>query len=854
MGRPLKRHHLKATSTAACDFSVPGQNESDALARQLSRELNASVRTKRPAERYTPTVADKNAVLHKEPHVAPRRTTTSTVAAKGQTLVGKEIRIFWVISPEDGEQRAATATVIAGALGPNMDRRLVGTWHSAMVLRAKGCRVQIKYLADEWLAWCNLYGKNAYDYIAPEYWRESGIVDPSPPVDTASSLLVGGKVPEAELKAFASQSSLSQSTLRTYSKCIREIICEGNLFGLPNGAALAATSTENAVCDSERNRQTGGAHRSSLRKFLKFLAAGSNAPKVCTASSSRVRPSKHDGRHVKRKQQDLPHASDPTAKPTWECAGSLVPSDDLMELGKFERRRRGSSAWESYSKLIRERQESEMGWLGLIPVAHVQRDGNASSKVWLFAQEGESIRGNLPWTPSVCSAALAKGGDSSATPGSFYVSVGVLSEGLLQQASYLKEHLPWERHCLTAFAQPGQGCEDTPAPKRRALLVSYEDNATSHETARTFVYQPHRSGGLSGRPNLSMTSKPCCSLPGQSGSVLEKLMRALCDHNELLGFPDSGFACVTNRKSASTTSQKNLARNIGEGLLYCGGEELKWHHDGNQISDWLTQKDVLSSFILQQSKFPHQRITTEHGGLDGLPNIKLRDLPAALAVKPHDMQWPQVRLHPPVGSKLDLVGTGKIAEHARKPISKSEAGSSLLVFVGRRMVDERLEPLPAMTQACPWDGKPVPQPLSDVTPVYGDIPGVSLGQVFDSIAAIQKVGSHSHVGFHGRAVSSTIAATTKSRIARGVQSVIQYDYDMHELDESGESVRFCVYSTPRKVKHLQADALAVRVPFATLSCGAMTTLMPTSAEPSRLQVIVSYRSATEVLICCVAMC
>ena len=38
-------------------------------------------------------------------------------------------------------------------------------------------------------------------------------------------------------------------------------------------------------------------------------------------------------------------------------------------------------------------------------------------------------------------------------------------------AAVLKEHLPWERHSLTAFARPGQGSADTPAPKRRALLV-----------------------------------------------------------------------------------------------------------------------------------------------------------------------------------------------------------------------------------------------------------------------------------------------------------------------------------------------------------------------------------------------
>ena len=132
------------------------------------------------------------------------------------------------------------------------------------------------------------------------------------------------------------------------------------------------------------------------------------------------------------------------------------------------------------------------------------------------------------------------------------------------------------------------------------------------------------------------------------------------------------------------------------------------------------------------------------------------------------------------------------------------------------MVDEGLKPLPAMTQACPWNGKPVPQPLNDVIPIYGAIPNVKQGQVFDSIAAIQKLGSHSHVGFHGRAVSSTIAAGAKSPIARGVQSVIHYNYGMHERDESEDAVRFCVYSTPRTVKDMKGDALAVRVVYTLL--------------------------------------
>jgi hypothetical protein len=651
-------------------------------------------------------------------------------------------------------------------------------------------------------------------------------------VNLAASLVVGGTVPEAELKAFAEQVTLSRSTLRTYCNCLREIITKGALFGLEDGALLAAESTNDAICISERNQHTSGAHRSSLRKFLKFLSESGEDEQAgwsrgaSVASRSQAHGTNDSG-HVKHERAEP--ALRATASATrWECGEGCAPSDellDIVQLGNFERRRKGSSVWEPYSKLICERQkEAEKGWQGLIPVAHVQRDAKAASKLWLFAQDGESIRGNLPWTPSVCSAALAKGSDVLATPGAFYVSVGVLPEEQLRQAAKLKEHLPWERHSLTAFAQSGQGCEDTPAPKRRALLVSCEDETTSREAGTTFVYQPHRSGGLSGRPNLSMTSKPCRSL-GEDGGLLKTLMHALCDHNDSLGLPDSGLACVTSRKTTPTMSQGKPVRNIGEGLLYCGGEELKWHHDGNQIADWLTQKDVLSSFILQQTKCPVQSLSIDEGQTDSLPKVKLNDLPAALAIKPHDMQWPQVRLHPPTGSKLDLVGTGKIAEHARKPVSKGEVGASLLVFVGRRMVDEGLTPLPAMTQACPWDGKPVPQPLNDVVPVYGPIPNINRGHVLDSIAAIQKLGSHAHVGFHGRAVSSTIAPGAKSPIARGVQSVIHYNYEMHEMDKSGEFVRFCVYSTPRKVKAMQGDALAVCLSLPNICCGAVNMAM-----------------------------
>ena len=231
------------------------EDASDALARQLSRELNGSLRAKRHAERYSP-----------REHLAPERARESsrralasaTVPPKGQALVGKEVEVFWVVSPEDGEQRAATVSVVEGAIGPNTDLRLVGKWHSAKVLRAKGCRVEIKYTADDWVAWCNFYAKNTQDYIAPEYWREPDTVDQHSRVSLVESLAVGGSVPEAELKVFAEQATLCRSTINTYSNCLREIITKGAVFGLEDGALLAAESTDAAVCISERNKQTSG--------------------------------------------------------------------------------------------------------------------------------------------------------------------------------------------------------------------------------------------------------------------------------------------------------------------------------------------------------------------------------------------------------------------------------------------------------------------------------------------------------------------------------------------------------------------------------------------------------------------
>jgi hypothetical protein len=119
-----------------------------------------------------------------------------------------------------------------------------------------------------------------------------------------------------------------------------------------------------------------------------------------------------------------------------------------------------------------------------------------------------------------------------------------------------------------------------------------------------------------------------------------------------------------------------------------------------------------------------------------------------------------------------------------------------------------IQAIPTMSQPCPWTGRPVPQPLNDIPAQYGALRGIKIGQVFANLTGIQKAGAHSHVGFHGRAVSSTISGGSKSKIARGVQSLVHYDSEFSTLSEDGESARFCVYSTPRSDNGLRTDALA----------------------------------------------
>ena len=99
-----------------------------------------------------------------------------------------------------------------------------------------------------------------------------------------------------------------------------------------------------------------------------------------------------------------------------------------------------------------------------------------------------------------------------------------------------------------------------------------------------------------------MTTTACADL-GPEGATASELMSALCTHNASLGFGKEGLACVTE-EAGDVTASAGHVRNIGEGLAYSGGEELKWHHDGNQIHKWLEQRDVrANSFALPATAF-----------------------------------------------------------------------------------------------------------------------------------------------------------------------------------------------------------------------------------------------------------
>ena len=154
------------------------------------------------------------------------------------------------------------------------------------------------------------------------------------------------------------------------------------------------------------------------------------------------------------------------------------------------------------------------------------------------------------------------------------------------------------------------------------------------EKGTEFTYQPHRSGGISSRPNLSMTSRGAVRVPsvnakvsmpplamqnkidstivtaavghftscaahdraiteyrlfglllwhisavqgtlGDPGAAMLALMEQIRESNKKLGFVDQGHACVGQQSGPSDGKKTEILRDIGEALAYCGGEELR---------------------------------------------------------------------------------------------------------------------------------------------------------------------------------------------------------------------------------------------------------------------------------------
>ena len=361
---------------------------------------------------------------------------------------------------------------------------------------------------------------------------------------------VGDAVDDAVFAGFAAyvEPSHAQETVRHYVRGVRLVLRDGCALGLQHGARLDSPETQATLKGVK-----SGTYLAGVRRFVQYFADGAPpAPVGGTQQAAAAKP-----------RRALPRQPVPRSR--------TAPLDDadLRRLGKFERRRAGCTEWEPYEALLAERSGS---LAGLFPVAHVAKDSR--SKLWLFAQPGETIRGKLPWPPTLCAAAAAKGFQlPDPVDGEFYVTLGVLPPAMLSKIAELRENLPWERHSLTAFAKPGMASALTPAPKRRALLLACGRDQDQEE----FTYQPHRSGGLSGRPNLSMTTTGCSSL-GKHGDTANSLMDTLCKHNAELGFVQKGLACVRSFPASETTESGLQVRNIGEGLLYAGGEELGWHH------------------------------------------------------------------------------------------------------------------------------------------------------------------------------------------------------------------------------------------------------------------------------------
>lgn len=135
---------------------------------------------------------------------------------------------------------------------------------------------------------------------------------------------------------------------------------------------------------------------------------------------------------------------------------------------------------------------------------------------------------------------------------------------------------------------------------------------------------------------------------------------------------------VARNSSGTTTATKFTSGSSSEMCVLIPSLYLRLRSFSEQACVCVIVLQVLSSFILRCDN-----AAPLSPDRDGETYITSGQMPPTLAIKPHDEQWPQVRLHPPVGSKLDLIATGAVAEHARKPLSKRREGESLLVFVGR---------------------------------------------------------------------------------------------------------------------------------------------------------------------------
>ena len=543
----------------------------------------------------------------------------------------------------------------------------------------------------------------------------------------------------------------------------------------------------------------------------------------------------------------------------------------------LQRRRKNSIEWEEYNSSWQGQNDHS----NLLVVAHY-RPSPLAPKMWVYAKEGDSISGRLPWTPSLRPASEKWAEVSTRTgrikkshiaiDGRFVINTNVINQDILLSMEELRDSLPWERHSFTAFRTTVDQLAKRPcaAPKRRALLthIGYEQAQLveqAHQTEQLtatplatppptessdaesldssspprpssrelevlaiaqpteptqshkanpqsqpakptqstidgfdhlpldnqpMVYHPHRSVGDKNKPMLAMKSV--------SYDTLHK--RAKCIHILTKNHTEEYSNCLLSPKRCVETGDQGPVRYIGEFISYAENEELRWHSDGNQVSGWQVQQDVLSSVILI-AKTDRKQPTTPHA-------LGVSNLSPTLAIKPWNQNHPQIHLHPLVGSKIDLLGTGAIADHARIPVL-----TETMVFVGRYMVDEQLDYEPSMGEKCPYDGNPVPQPMTGIKAQYG-VPRESLGTEFDSIMALKQAGIHVHVGYHGSCLSSTMCTNGQNPFAsddrpRGVQSIIDYGNRLTIANNTGTTFKYCVHGRPRSETKLSARALAL---------------------------------------------